>query len=389
MASKPKWEKTKYPGVRYREHETRRHGVRLDRYYTITYKYNGKTKTEAVGWASEGVRGEDAAHVYGELKRNRSLGVFPQTLEQRREMANEELKERDAEKAKDVTVGEFWPVYIDYASRNKKKSSWHKEDSHFRVWLQPLLGDVLVNHVGISEFDMLVSELSEAGRSSRMIEYVTGTLRRFLKFCHSRGVVDGLPPSGKDVGATGPGDSNRRLAVISQEQAVLIFDALRERDLSAWRITKFAFLTGCRISEAFNLLWQYVDFERGKLLFVRTKNQSARELPLTGPLLEVLGERGDGCEHVFTGKRGRPYMEAPTAFREVVNDLGFNDGKDFYNKISFHSIRHSVATELAKSLTVRDLMDIMGWKTVQMAMRYVKGDLENQENALMGLAGKF
>lgn len=389
MASKKDWKKAKFPGVRYREHQTRRHGVRLDRYYTITYKYEGKTKTEAVGWASEGVRAEDAAHVLGELKKNKSLGLLPQTLKQKREMAAEELRSQEAEKAKDIALGDCWSMYLDHASRKKKESSWAKEESHFCIWLQPLLGDVLVRHIGISEFDMLVAELSDAGRSLRTIEYVTGTLRRFLKFCHTRGIVDHLPPSGKDIGATGPGDRNRRLALISLEQTKTILDELRERDFSAWRITTFAFLTGCRISEAFNLLWQHVDFERKKVVFVQTKNNDTRELPLTDLLLEVLGESGENDEYVFTGKRGRPYREAPAAFREVVEGLGYNDGKDRYNKISFHSIRHSVATELAKSLTVRDLMDVMGWKTVQMAMRYVKGDVNSQGSALEGLAGRL
>lgn len=43
-------------GIRYREHETRKHGKRPDRYWCIQYKLNGKTINEAVGWWSEGAR---------------------------------------------------------------------------------------------------------------------------------------------------------------------------------------------------------------------------------------------------------------------------------------------------------------------------------------------
>ena len=53
--------------------------------------------------------------------------------------------------------------------------------------------------------------------------------------------------------------------------------------------------------------------------------------------------------------------------------------------MSFHSIRHSVATELARHLNLRDLMDVMGWRTVQMAMRYVHGNEKAKRNALAGL----
>ena len=41
-------------GIRYREHPTRKHGVRFDRYYTIRYrKPNGERFEEMLGWASK------------------------------------------------------------------------------------------------------------------------------------------------------------------------------------------------------------------------------------------------------------------------------------------------------------------------------------------------
>ena len=43
------WHKTDFKGIRYRKHPTRKHGVQADRYYVLTYKLDGKTKTEAVG----------------------------------------------------------------------------------------------------------------------------------------------------------------------------------------------------------------------------------------------------------------------------------------------------------------------------------------------------
>lgn len=45
---------SKYKGVRYREHATRKNGIRKDRYFIIRYKLDGKTKSEGFGWESEG-----------------------------------------------------------------------------------------------------------------------------------------------------------------------------------------------------------------------------------------------------------------------------------------------------------------------------------------------
>lgn len=48
-----KWIKSKFQGVRYREHPSNKHGVKPDRYYTIFYKLSGKMIQEALGWASK------------------------------------------------------------------------------------------------------------------------------------------------------------------------------------------------------------------------------------------------------------------------------------------------------------------------------------------------
>jgi hypothetical protein len=48
-----KWIKSKFPGVRFREHPNRKHGITAEKYYTITYKLDGKTKTGSCRLASE------------------------------------------------------------------------------------------------------------------------------------------------------------------------------------------------------------------------------------------------------------------------------------------------------------------------------------------------
>jgi len=44
-----RWIKTQFPGVRYREHPTRKHGIRKDRYFALHYKVNGRVVDEEVG----------------------------------------------------------------------------------------------------------------------------------------------------------------------------------------------------------------------------------------------------------------------------------------------------------------------------------------------------
>lgn len=105
-----------------------------------------RTRTESIGWASQGVKAQDAANVLSELKVNQKQGKFPQTLKQKKEMAaaeREEQEERErAEKDKGVTFDEIWAqFYRPQAEANKTAKSWKREESLHRIWISPAIGN--------------------------------------------------------------------------------------------------------------------------------------------------------------------------------------------------------------------------------------------------------
>ena len=55
-------------GIRYREHPSRKHGLKPDRYYVLRYIVDGVRRQEALGWASEGVTLEKARIELSRLK---------------------------------------------------------------------------------------------------------------------------------------------------------------------------------------------------------------------------------------------------------------------------------------------------------------------------------
>ena len=376
------WHKTNFKGVRYRKHETRKHGVQNDKYFTVTYKLNGKTKSEGIGWASQGEKASDIYEALCELKRNQKRGFKPCTFAEKKKMA--EVK-RIAEENRDITLDQYWPKYLDFIKLKNKKTTWEKEESHYRLRLSPLLGSTLLRHIGTNEFEDLVRVLDNEGLSLRYKEYVTGTLRRILKRAKQNRVIDENPPSGKDIGVASPGASNRRLRIIQPDEAEAILAELDRMDKHAERVTRFAFLTGCRASEASTLKWQGVGPD--SITFSETKNKDSRTLQFSKSLRQLFSELKEGPAEalVFLKADGTPYSQPPYSFRAVVKRLGLNEGYVPLNRISFHSIRHTVATKLAKQLNLKDLMEVMGWRTVQMAMRYVKGDEDTQRAALAGL----
>jgi hypothetical protein len=106
------WHKTNFLGVRYREHATRKHGVRSDRCFSIRYKVDGKDKEEVVGWASEKMNAEEAFRLLTVIRANIKNGVGPKSLaEMRKENEMKAAiveKEQRAKSEAEVTFSDFW-----------------------------------------------------------------------------------------------------------------------------------------------------------------------------------------------------------------------------------------------------------------------------------------
>ena len=155
-------------GVRYREHEIRKHNKRPDRYYMLTYKRDGKTVNEVLGWASDGFTQADAEDIMETLRKNWRSGTGPQSLREKRDQ--EDTKRETAKVAKkererqDVLLTDYWTAtYFPHAQRTKKESSWSKEEQHLRLWLAPELGSVPLIGIGMAQWDALLRNLHRDG----------------------------------------------------------------------------------------------------------------------------------------------------------------------------------------------------------------------------------
>jgi hypothetical protein len=104
--------KTIYPGVRFREHPTRKFNGKQDKYFFIRYRYQGRLKEEGLGWASEGWNASKASGVLGKLKESIKLGEGPQTLAEKRRILKEkqeaEQTKKEREKRENITFGQIF-----------------------------------------------------------------------------------------------------------------------------------------------------------------------------------------------------------------------------------------------------------------------------------------
>lgn len=103
-----KWYQSKYKGVRYREHPTRKHGIVPDKYFTIRYKVNGKAYEEKLDWASEGITAEKAFKIRCEIMEQHTLGKELETLKDKRKKADIELHKKTRRNGKKRKIQHFF-----------------------------------------------------------------------------------------------------------------------------------------------------------------------------------------------------------------------------------------------------------------------------------------
>lgn len=159
-----------------------------------------------------------------------------------------------------------------------------------------------------------------------------------------------------------PAVNNQRNRRLGGEEEMRLLSTIDEMGLPHLRLAVvLALETGMRRGEIAPLTWQHVNFADKTILLQDTKNSEARIVPLTGPAEAALrayprrlhSAQILGCRaNALTGGMARASKRA-----QIVD-------------LRFHDLRHEAASRFAKKMTVQTLAKVMGWKTLQMAMRY-------------------
>lgn len=375
----------KHPGVRFREHPTRKHGIKPDRYFSIRYYVNGKHVEEGLGWASEGMTETKAVGIRSELAENRRRGEGARTLTEKR---TKHRHEQALQLAEGLTLSEFWEKdYVHNLKTRIKATSWEKEVAHYTKRILPVMGNKPLKSITSEDVDRMLDRMREEGLTPRTEQYAVGTLYRIWKHAAKRKLVKaGDNPA---IGVTLPKVNNTRLRVLTPQELKSILDHLSVTDKAAHDVTMFCAFTGCRFSEAGNLTWEHVDLKRGTAVFTDTKNRDTRTVYLVPDVVKMIERRGIGRtgERVFTMKSGKVFSQVPVPFKTAVKNLELNKDRGARDRVTFHTLRHTAATFAARrGVPVKDMQIVFGWKTPSMVFRYAKGDEDTQRRAMSGLA---
>lgn len=369
------WIKTKTTGVRYREHPTRKHGIRFDRYFTIRYKLNGKDKEEALGWESQGWTEKKAAARLSELKEAQRTGIGEITLADKRKVAQ---KKAEAEamaleqKAKDnITFSELFQRYIEQALQDKERKTCIEEQSKYNKWILPLFGNKPLKEISPFLLEKLKKVMADEGKAPRTITYVLALIRQVFNYAKNHDLYQGDNPVSK---VKKPSEDNRRVRFLSHEEANLLLNELAKVSPMLHNISLLSLHCGLRAGEIFNLEWTDIDFTNETILIKDTKSGRNRNAIMTKDV-KAMFEKMDKDFHtniVFLSRKGKKTTEVSRSFDRTIDKIGFNRGiTDRRQKVVFHTLRHTYASWLVMSgVDLYTVQRLMGHSTIAMTERY-------------------
>jgi integrase len=403
------WIKTNFLGVRYREHATRKHGIKPDRCFSIRYKIDGKDKEEVVGWASEEMTAEKAFKLLSAIRDNIKKGAGPKSMAGMRE--ENELKTALAEreqraKAKaEVTFSDFWTSdYLPAAETGRTPRTLETERGYYKKWIAPFLGDIPLQKIDAAGVEAVALNAQKGGRSPGTVCKILGVISQVWNKAASRDMVQGECPVRR---VKKPRQDNRRVRFLSQEEAKKVLDALALRSVDVHDEALLSLLCGLRAGEIHSLTWGDIDLKNGTIHIRDPKNKRNRHAFITGEVKTMLKRRRRDqatTELIFPSSNGKVRQWVSDTFSRTVDDLGLNNTGEFTKdaegepvpvrisdprqRVVFHSLRHTFASWLVQQGTpLYTVAELLGHTTIEMSRRYSHLAPDTLRKAALSLQG--
>jgi len=275
-----------------------------------------------------------------------------------------------------TTVKDFVSIYLEkylYKKPTLQETTVIEIEKNIRNYIVPAIGDKKLRALTPEDMqdlqNMLLSKYQPS--SARLI---LAQFKRVLKRAEIWHYIEYNPTSGLDTIDV----SIQKPQILTNDQiASLIYN--EKIPLRTRSIVSLAYLTGMRKSEIFGLMWDKIDFKEkmiqvdlqycnGKLK--TPKKNSIRIIPIPPEFEPILKEWKLQCKSmkwVFPGTKDKP-LYSTTWIRLHLHPLL----KELdLPVVRFRSFRHAFDALLHDlGIPTRDIMQIMGHKTVDMSMLY-------------------
>lgn len=360
--------KSSHKGVYYREHETRKNGIRKDRYFIIRYTVNGKQHDEGYGWESEGKTEVNAYRELCEIKENIKKGKGFFSLKEKALMA---AQERDAELKRIgiLTYEDFFNnVYKNTYNANQGKIGAH--NNH----ILPVIGKYKFAEILPVDIEKIKNNMVEKDLAPGTVNKILAYISHVINMAKDSGYYTGMNPIERVKKLK---IDNRRIRFLSRDEANVLFNRLAKMmTLDVHDMALLALCCGFRAGEIFKLQCIDINFSVCKIYVRDPKGVINRAVPMPQIVYDMLQKRIQGKEPyelVFTKKDGGQISAISDQYQRIVDSLGFNDGiTDDRNKVVFHTLRHTFASWLAMAgVDILTIKELMGHSDIKMTQRYM------------------
>ncbi len=271
-----------------------------------------------------------------------------------------------------ISLTEFGERYLGYAKTHKR--SW-KRDEQMMSQLQSFFGNAQLGELSplnVEDYQQKrVREVSPAtvNREVALLKHMFNMAERW-GFHHGKNPVRLVKFLRED---------NLQSQTLSEqeEQRLLAQCPAYLQDMIV-----FAINTGLRSGEIFNLKWEEVDLERGRLNVMVRKTRRSLELPLNEAARSVL--------EAWHGMKRGPYVFFNLATGDRFKDLklGLKNAlkRAGLSGITWHTFRHTFASRLTRDgVDIVTVKELLGHSTIVVTMRYAHSNAETKARAVAKL----
>lgn len=346
-------------------------------------------------------------HYDGE-RYQRAWGAISKTVakEMDRKFRTEVMEGKHKPQSKKILFETLAKKYLEYVHLNKKPKSATRNEVSINQ-LKPYFGGKLIHSIHPFMVEQYKRDRREKGKltgkekvrkdiSTATINRDLAVLRNMLNMAVKWGLITVNPLLGVRLLK----EDNEKMWILTPEEEAGLLEQCRKspqrgkggenRYLSD--LVRFALNTGMRLTEIFNLTKIQVNGRDQYLLVTDTKNSENRRVPINNTVKEILSRRlKTESEFVFSRADGEKLTVLTNAFWYAIKEAGLiRIEKGQKARFRFHDLRHTFGSRLGMAgVDLKTIMEIMGHKTVKVAMRYQHPTTGHKLNAVRMLEGTY
>jgi len=281
----------------------------------------------------------------------------------------------DVNKRVRIRLKDFAPTYLElYAKPNKR--SWRGTDFFILKTLNSFFGGRFLD-----EITPMMIEQFKIQRSKDVTPATTNRDLACLRCMFNKAIAWEYATENPVRKVKFLREDNKRLRFLEKDEIIKLLNCCSQR-LKA--VVIVALNTGMRKGEISDLKWRDVDFNKGIITLLRTKNGEKRYIPVNNACREALmGVKKDSkSEYIFCNRNGKPY-NFRKSFETALRNAGIKEFR-------FHDLRHTFASQMVMcGIDLNTVRELLGHKDLSLTLRYAHLSADHTAKAVETLGKRL